>query len=163
MPPSAPLTLEAIDVAVTYPNGNTALNHASFRLEGGTICALVGVNGSGKSTLFKALMGFVRPSAGSIAINGLTLRQARRARAVAYVPQTESVDWNFPVNVQEVVMMGRYGSMNLLRIPRPVDREAVREALERGAISPASLAGSRKRKSALGEIRRVRSQWVMAS
>ena len=64
MPNPAPLTLEAIDVAVTYPNGNTALHHASFRLAGGTICALVGVNGSGKSTLFKALMGFVTPPKG---------------------------------------------------------------------------------------------------
>ncbi len=112
-------------------HGVVAVHDASLHLDAGSICALVGMNGAGKSTLFKALMGFVRPSAGSIAINGLPLGQARRTRAVAYVPQTESVDWNFPVNVHEVVMMGRYGAMNFLRIPRPPDREAVKEALDR--------------------------------
>ena len=96
MPNPAPLTLEAIDVAVTYPNGNTALHHASFRLAGGTICALVGVNGSGKSTLFKALMGFVTPTQGRVEIDGRPVRAAQRASWVAYVPQAEEVDWSFP-------------------------------------------------------------------
>ena len=133
-------------------HGVVAVHDASLHLDAGSICALVGMNGAGKSTLFKALMGFVRPSSGSIAINGLPLSQARRARAVAYVPQTESVDWNFPVNVHEVVMMGRYGAMNLLRIPRPLDREAVQEALERVDLWPlrhrqigALSGGQRKR------------------
>ncbi|MCP9826580.1 metal ABC transporter ATP-binding protein, partial [Synechococcus sp. EJ6-Ellesmere] len=74
------------------------------------------------------------------------------SQAVAYVPQTESVDWNFPINVYEVVMMGRYGAMNVLRIPRPADRNAVREALERVELWPlrdrqigALSGGQRKR------------------
>jgi manganese transport system ATP-binding protein len=152
--PSHRPTLERIAVrnlCVDY-HGVVAVHDASLVLDAGTICALVGMNGSGKSTLFKALMGFVRPSTGGIAINGQPLRQARRAQAVAYVPQTESVDWNFPVNVFEVVMMGRYGAMNLLRIPRPADREAVREALERVDLWPlrhrqigALSGGQRKR------------------
>jgi manganese transport system ATP-binding protein len=143
--------LSVRNLCVDY-HGVVAIHEASLHLDAGTICALVGMNGAGKSTLFKALMGFVRPSAGSIAINGLPLRQARRTRAVAYVPQTESVDWNFPVNVHEVVMMGRYGAMNLLRIPRPLDREAVREALDRVELWPlrhrqigALSGGQRKR------------------
>ena len=131
MPKPAPLTLEAIDVAVTYPNGNTALHHASFRLAGGTICALVGVNGSGKSTLFKALMGFVTPTQGRVEIDGQPVRAAQRASWVAYVPQAEEVDWSFPVSVSDVVMMGRYGYMNFLRIPRAEDRAAVEESLRR--------------------------------
>ena len=131
MPNPAPLTLEAIDVAVTYPNGNTALHHASFRLAGGTICALVGVNGSGKSTLFKALMGFVTPTQGRVEIDGQPVRAAQRASWVAYVPQAEEVDWSFPVSVSDVVMMGRYGYMNFLRIPRAADRAAVEESLRR--------------------------------
>ncbi|KEF43300.1 MAG: manganese transporter [Cyanobium sp. CACIAM 14] len=155
--PSAPASrssLERISVSnlcVDY-HGVVAVHDVTLHLQAGTICALVGMNGAGKSTLFKALMGFVRPSAGSIAIDGRRLRQASRARAVAYVPQTESVDWNFPVNVYEVVMMGRYGAMNLLRIPRPADREAVREALERVELWPlrdrqigALSGGQRKR------------------
>lgn len=128
---NSPLTLEARDVTVTYPNGNTALRNASFRLDGGTICALVGVNGSGKSTLFKALMGFVTPVAGRVTINGEAVRAAQKQSWVAYVPQAEDVDWTFPVSIHDVVMMGRYGHMNFLRIPRATDRAAVQAALER--------------------------------
>lgn len=125
------LTLEASGVAVTYPNGHTALRDATFRLEGDTICALVGVNGSGKSTLFKALMGFVTPTRGAVTINGKPVRAAQRQSWVAYVPQAEEVDWTFPVSVHDVVMMGRYGYMNFLRIPRAADRVAVEESLHR--------------------------------
>ncbi len=128
---AAPLTLAAIDVAVTYPNGLTALRDASFRLEGGTICALVGVNGSGKSTLFKALMGFVTPSRGRVEIDGRPVREAQKQSWVAYVPQAEEVDWTFPVSVRDVVMMGRYGYMNFLRRPGAADRAAVEESLRR--------------------------------
>ena len=129
--PEEPLTLAAEGVAVTYPNGHTALTDATFTLTGGTICALVGVNGSGKSTLFKALMGFVAPTAGRVTLGGAPVRQAQRKGWVAYVPQSEEVDWTFPVSVHDVVMMGRYGRMNLLRIPRADDRAAVAEALRR--------------------------------
>jgi manganese/iron transport system ATP-binding protein len=118
-------------VTVTYPNGTTALKNASFELGSGTICGLVGVNGSGKSTLFKAIMGFVTPSAGEIRIAGLTPREAQKRNLVAYVPQSEDVDWNFPVLVDDVVMMGRYGRMGFLRRPSKVDRLKVDEALER--------------------------------
>lgn len=126
-----PLTLEAIDVAVTYANGHTALRDASFRLSGGTICALVGVNGSGKSTLFKALMGFVTPTHGRVEINGAPVKAAQKKSWVAYVPQAEEVDWTFPVSVHDVVMMGRYGYMNFLRTPKAADRAAVEESLQR--------------------------------
>jgi manganese/iron transport system ATP-binding protein len=118
-------------VTVTYPNGTTALKNASFELASGTICGLVGVNGSGKSTLFKAIMGFVTPSAGEIRIAGLTPREAQKRNLVAYVPQSEDVDWNFPVLVDDVVMMGRYGRMGFLRRPSKIDRRKVDEALER--------------------------------
>ncbi|MFA6141041.1 MAG: manganese/iron ABC transporter ATP-binding protein [Hyphomicrobium sp.] len=119
------------DLTVTYPNGTTALKNASFELGSGTICGLVGVNGSGKSTLFKAIMGFVTPSAGEIRIAGLTPREAQKRNLVAYVPQAEDVDWNFPVLVDDVVMMGRYGRMGFLRRPSKIDRLKVDEALER--------------------------------
>lgn len=118
-------------VSVTYPNGTTALRDASFDLGPGTICGLVGVNGSGKSTLFKAIMGFMPPSAGEIRIAGLTPREAQRRNLVAYVPQSEEVDWSFPVLVDDVVMMGRYGRMGFLRRPSKLDRRKVDEALER--------------------------------
>jgi len=123
--------LSAKGVTVTYRNGQTALRDASFSIPRGTITALVGVNGSGKSTLFKAIMGFVPLAAGTVAIMGEPAKQALARNMVAYVPQSEDVDWNFPVLVEDVVMMGRYGHMNFLRMTRPVDREAVDAALGR--------------------------------
>lgn len=119
------------DVGVTYRNGHTALRDASFQVPGGSIAALVGVNGSGKSTLFKAIMGFVRLSSGTIAILNMSVRQALRQNLVAYVPQAEEVDWSFPVLVEDVVMMGRYGHMGMLRRPKEKDHQIVTEALER--------------------------------
>jgi manganese/iron transport system ATP-binding protein len=119
------------NLTVTYANGFTAVHDASFELDPGTICALVGVNGSGKSTIFKAIMGFVRPSAGDVKLCGLPVEEALKKNMVAYVPQSEDVDWNFPVLVETVVMMGRYGHMNFLRMPSRADRYKVDEALER--------------------------------
>lgn len=123
--------LSVSGLTVTYRNGHTALRDASFAIPLGTITALVGVNGSGKSTLFKAIMGFVRPAAGEISILGGTVREALQQNLVAYVPQNEEVDWNFPVLVEDVVMMGRYGHMGFMRIPRAADRQAVTQALGR--------------------------------
>jgi len=123
--------LDVEGVSVAYPNGHLALHDTSFRLEGGTICALVGVNGSGKSTLFKSIMGFVNPKAGSVRINGQPVRAMLKKHLVAYVPQAEEVDWQFPVSVWDVAMMGRYGAMNFLRIPRAIDKAKVEESLRR--------------------------------
>ncbi|MBO6719942.1 MAG: manganese/iron ABC transporter ATP-binding protein [Rhizobiaceae bacterium] len=120
---------------VTYRNGTTALVDASFAIPAGTIAALVGVNGSGKSTLFKAIMGFVPLARGTVSIFGEPAGRALKRNIVAYVPQAEEVDWNFPVLVEDVVMMGRYGHMNLLRIPSQRDRELVSQALERVGMS----------------------------
>jgi manganese/iron transport system ATP-binding protein len=118
-------------VSMAYPNGHLALSDASFHLDSGSICALVGVNGSGKSTLFKSIMGFVNPTAGTVKINGLPVRAILKKQLVAYVPQAEEVDWQFPVSVWDVAMMGRYGAMNFLRIPRATDKRMVEESLRR--------------------------------
>lgn len=123
------------DVTVTYANGHTALVDASFEVPRGVIAGLVGVNGSGKSTLFKAIMGFVPVSRGSVEILGRPARVALRDNVVAYVPQAEEVDWDFPVLVEEVVLMGRYGHMGMLRIPRAIDHQMVDAALERVGMS----------------------------
>ncbi|WP_029556815.1 manganese/iron ABC transporter ATP-binding protein [Xanthobacter sp. 91] len=118
-------------VTVTYRNGHTALRDASFAIPTGTITALVGVNGSGKSTLFKTIMGFLKAARGEVRILGMSVPEALKRNVVAYVPQAEEVDWTFPVLVEDVVMMGRYGHMNLLRIPGAADRAAVEAALAR--------------------------------
>jgi manganese transport system ATP-binding protein len=124
------ISIDMENVTVAY-HGKVALHSASLQLNAGKICGLVGMNGAGKSTLFKAIMGFVKPVSGRILINGLPIRRVQKNNLVAYVPQSEEVDWNFPVSVHDVVMMGRYGYMNLLRIPRSPDKQAVREGLER--------------------------------
>jgi manganese/iron transport system ATP-binding protein len=131
LPSGLTTSISVRDLTVSYPNGTIALRDASFELGPGTICGLVGVNGSGKSTLFKAIMGFLAPSAGQVRICGLPAREAQKRNLVAYVPQSEDVDWNFPLLVDDVVMMGRYGRMGFLRIPSAADRRKVDEALER--------------------------------
>ncbi|MEP4197878.1 MAG: manganese/iron ABC transporter ATP-binding protein [Aliishimia sp.] len=123
--------ITAKDVTVTYRNGHTALWNASFEIPRGTVTGLVGINGAGKSTMFKAIMGFVPVAKGKIEILGLSVREALAQNLVAYVPQSEDVDWAFPVLVEDVVMMGRYGHMGFLRRPKPADHEAVEIALKR--------------------------------
>ncbi|RFC65362.1 manganese/iron ABC transporter ATP-binding protein [Fulvimarina endophytica] len=144
--------LRVENASVTYRNGLTAIRSASFSVPTGSIAALVGVNGSGKSTLFKAIMGFAPLTEGRIEILGGSVRQALKANQVAYVPQSEEVDWNFPVLVEDVVMMGRYGRMGFFRRPAKADRDAVDEALERVSMAPyrerqiGELSGGQKKR-----------------
>ena len=119
------------DLTVTYNNGTTALRNVSFEIPTGTITALVGVNGAGKSTLFKALMGFIPTVKGEISILGQSVKSALKENFIAYVPQAEEVDWSFPVLVQDVVMMGRYGHMGFFRKTRQQDILEVEHALNR--------------------------------
>jgi len=99
-----------------------ALDDVSLTIRPGHVTGLIGMNGSGKSTLFKAIMGIVKPERGQV---------LRGPGSIAYVPQSEDVDWAFPVSVRDVVMMGRYGSLGLTRRPRAADHRAVAEALAR--------------------------------
>ncbi|MGB5961376.1 MAG: metal ABC transporter ATP-binding protein [Coleofasciculaceae cyanobacterium] len=124
------ISIQVENITVAY-NGKIALHGANLELASNSICGLVGMNGSGKSTLFKAIMGFVTPVTGKVLIDGLPIRKVQKQGLVAYVPQSEEVDWNFPVSVWDVVMMGRYGYMNLLRIPKALDKQVVRESLAR--------------------------------
>lgn len=90
-------------------------------------------------------MGFVTPTAGKVTIAGKTVKQALKENLVSYVPQTEDVDWNFPVLVEDVIMMGRYGHMGFMRRPRAADHEAVNDALKR-----VDMEGYKKRQ--IGEL-----------
>lgn len=147
--------LDVDDVTVVYRNGHMALERASFAIPPGSIAALVGINGSGKSTLFKALMGLVPLASGHIRVLGGTVQAALRDNRVAYVPQSEDVDWNFPVLVEDVVMMGRQGKMGLLRIPSRSDRARVDEALSRVGLTDlrkrqiGELSGGQKKRAFL--------------
>jgi manganese/iron transport system ATP-binding protein len=144
--------LDVAAITVSYPNGVVAMRDASFLLAPGTICGLVGINGSGKSTIFKTIMGLLRPASGTVRIAGLPVPEALRRGLVAYVPQSEEVDWSFPVLVEDVVMMGRYGHMGFLRIAGRADRAAVDEALARVDLLPfrkrqiGELSGGQKKR-----------------
>ncbi|MBB6119932.1 metal ABC transporter ATP-binding protein [Nocardiopsis algeriensis] len=111
-----------------------ALDEVSLTVAPGRVCGLLGTNGSGKSTLFKTLLGLV-PADGTVRILGRTGAAARKEGLIGYVPQSEQVDWAFPVRVRDVVMMGRYGRMGPRRRPRAADREAVGRALERTRLT----------------------------
>ncbi|MFF0815332.1 metal ABC transporter ATP-binding protein [Rhodococcus sp. NPDC003318] len=108
-----------------------ALDHVSLELAPASICGLIGMNGSGKSTLFKTVMGMIRPDTGTVEIAGGSPATARKAGTVGYVPQSEEIDWAFPLSVRDVVMTGRYGRLGFTRRPRRRDHDAVDVALER--------------------------------
>ncbi|WP_386689879.1 ATP-binding cassette domain-containing protein [Lonepinella sp. MS14437] len=127
--------IQVENVTVRYNNGHIAIQDVSFQLEGGTICALLGVNGGGKSTLFKSIMGLIRYQQGNIQLCHLPVEKALKQNLISYVPQSEDVDWQFPVSVYDVVMQGRYGYMNFLRIPTALDKQKVQQAMDRVDIS----------------------------
>jgi manganese transport system ATP-binding protein len=132
--------VSAIDVAgITVRYGDVlALDNASISVGDSRVTGLVGVNGSGKSTLFKSILGLLTPESGTVLVRGMTPAAARRAGVLAYMPQNEGVDWDFPVSVGDVVMMGRYGSQGFTRRVRAIDRTAVAEALARVELDTAS-------------------------
>ncbi len=159
--------LEVNDISVTYRNGHTALFNASFSLPKGSITALVGINGSGKSTLFKAIMGFVTLAKGSVNILDLPVKKALKNNYVAYVPQSEEIDWNFPILVKDVVMMGRYGHMNMLRIAKQNDHDKVNLALDRVNMGEfkhrqiGELSGGQKKRVFLARALAQESQVIL--
>tara|TARA_B100000809_G_scaffold156803_1_gene154124 strand:+ start:3463 stop:4314 length:852 start_codon:yes stop_codon:yes gene_type:complete len=159
--------LDVKNITVTYKNGHTAIHDTSFSLPQGTITALVGVNGSGKSTLFKSIMGFVSLASGSVEILGMPVKKALKSNQVAYVPQSEEIDWNFPVLVKDVVMMGRYGHMNIFRHAKQKDHQMVEMALSRVGMESfrerqiGELSGGQKKRVFLARALAQESQIVL--
>ena len=99
-----------------------------FAIPQGKLVGIIGPNGAGKSTLLKTLLGMTKPLSGKIDCFGQPLRKVKKR--IAYVPQRSSVDWEFPINAFELVLMGRYGSLNIFRWPRKADCESARHALD---------------------------------
>lgn len=118
--------LRAEGLSVRYESGS-ALDDVSFELCVAEQVAVVGPNGAGKSTLFKVIAGVLNPTSGRVDVFG---HEPGGHICIAYVPQRSQVDWDFPVNVADVVMMGRVGKMGLFRHPSGRDREIVQRALE---------------------------------
>lgn len=101
----------------------------SLEIPQGKMAAIIGPNGAGKSTFLKTILGLIRPISGSIAFFGKSFKKAREQ--VAYVPQKESVDWDFPITVFDLVLMGRYGKLGFFNRPSKKDREDVEQYLHR--------------------------------
>lgn len=142
-----------VDKVTVHYGEVLALDGASLSLDRARICGLVGMNGSGKSTLIKAIMGMVKPDSGQVLINGEPPVKTRKEAGIGYVPQSEDVDWAFPLSVRDVVMMGRYGHMGFTRRPRKADRAAVEHALERVELADyadrqiGQLSGGQKKRA----------------
>lgn len=117
--------LQIANLSVRYESG-PALDDVSFVLRAGERVAVVGPNGAGKSTLFKVIAGVSEPTRGQVHVYG---HEPGGHICIAYVPQRSQVDWDFPVSVTDVVMMGRVGKMGLFRWRTKQDRQIVRQAL----------------------------------
>ena len=124
-------------------NRTSALEDVSFQVADGEILGIIGPNGSGKSTLFKVILGLLRPWKGEVSVFGEPIGTQRSL--VGYMPQMELVDWDFPVTVGDVALMGRYARLGLIRRPGRADRQASEEALEQ--VGMAHL-----RKRLIGEL-----------
>ncbi len=120
--------IDITDLTVAYQD-KPVLWDVDLQVPPGVLLAIVGPNGAGKTTLIKAALGLIKPVAGQTLILGAPYAEQRRL--VGYVPQRGSVDWDFPTNVLDVVMMGRYGRLGWLRRPGREDRERALEALEK--------------------------------
>jgi manganese/zinc/iron transport system ATP- binding protein len=121
-----PSALQVHQLTVNYDQ-TPVLWDISLVIPKGAMMGIIGPNGAGKSTFLKAILGLVTPLSGRVEFLGRSLKQVRQQ--VAYMPQRESVDWNFPITVQDLVLMGRYGKLGLFKRPRAADWEAVHHYL----------------------------------
>jgi manganese/zinc/iron transport system ATP- binding protein len=128
---TSPPPLEVHDLTVAY-HKKPVLWGVDLVVPAGKLVGIVGPNGAGKSTLIKAAMGLLPVSSGWVKIFGAE----KNYRRVGYVPQRESVDWDFPVSVMDVVLMGRYGHLGLFKRPGKRDRDIARECLDKVKMLP---------------------------
>lgn len=126
-PVGAPIALSVTDLAAGYPGDRYAISDINFAVRRGERVAVIGPNGAGKSTLFKAIVGLLPFTSGSVSIHGEDCRTSHNL--VGYVPQHHEIDWNFPATVEDVVMMGRARQIGWFRSPRRPDWQAVHERL----------------------------------
>lgn len=113
---------------------NPVIFDINLKIPKAKIVGIVGPNGAGKSTLIKAIMGLVPKYSGNIFIFGQSFKKA--LRRIGYMPQRENIDWNFPVSVYDVVMMGRYQHLGLLKKPSPKDKALVYDCIDKMGLTP---------------------------
>jgi manganese/zinc/iron transport system ATP- binding protein len=122
------LAVDVDDLTVAYRE-KPVLWDIDLKVPRGVLMAIIGPNGAGKTTLIKTILGLVKPAAGRVLIHGRPYKEQRHL--VAYVPQRGSVDWDFPTNVLDVVMMGRYGELGWIRRPGKTEQQLAEEALQK--------------------------------
>ena len=155
------------NVSVKFGNNFQALTGISAKLNSSRIVGLVGMNGAGKSTLFKTIMGIIKPINGEILIMGMSPAEALKKSLISYVPQIEEVDWNFPLLVEDLVMMGRYSHMNFFRHPSKIDYEIVDEAINFVGINEfrkfqiGKLSGGQKKRAFVARSLAQRSKIIL--
>jgi zinc/manganese transport system ATP-binding protein/zinc transport system ATP-binding protein len=116
---------------VTSDYGNSpAIQDVSLKLWQGQFVAVVGPNGGGKTTLLRTILGMLRPSEGKVRLRGMALEGAALEK-IGYVPQLETIDWNFPITVEEVILMGLFRKSHWLRRTRREDQEKLERVMER--------------------------------
>lgn len=120
--------IEVEDMTVAYQT-KPVLWDVDLDIPKSVLMAIVGPNGAGKSTLIKAMLDLIKPVSGNVLFNGGSYKSQRQH--IGYVPQSESVDWDFPANVLDVVLMGRYGELGWLKRPSAEDKKKAIEALEK--------------------------------
>ncbi|MFC0214238.1 metal ABC transporter ATP-binding protein [Paenibacillus chartarius] len=138
------------DLSVAYQK-KPVLRGVSFEVPEGKLIGIIGPNGAGKSTLIKAALGFVPKLTGEVAVYGKPYKEQRML--VGYVPQRESVDWDFPTNALDVVTMGRYGRLGWFRRPGAEDRRIAMNCLEQ--VGMADFAGRQISQLSGGQQQRV--------
>ncbi len=130
-----------MNVAISLENlslgyeGENVLENLNLQIPTGTLTGILGQNGAGKTTLLQGILGFLKPRTGSVSFPSLSMEKGRGKSQLAYVPQTESVDWDFPTTVLDVVLMGRYGKCGLFRPVGKKDKIIARDALEKVGLS----------------------------
>ncbi len=125
--------LEIHDLTVSY-NKKPVLWGLDLTIPKGVITGIIGPNGAGKSTLLKTAMDLIPLSSGYIKMFGKDLHEVRDK--ISYVPQRESVDWDFPASVMDIVLMGRYSKLGLFKRPRKADKEVAMECLQKVGMDP---------------------------
>lgn len=124
--------IEVHDLTVSY-QAKPVLWDIDVEIPAGKLVGIVGPNGAGKSTLLRAILGLVRPASGWVRVHGEPVKRSRHS--LGYVPQRESVDWDFPVDVLDVVLMGTYGRLGWFRRPGRREREIAMRCLEQVGIA----------------------------
>jgi manganese/zinc/iron transport system ATP- binding protein len=145
-----PAAIEAHELTVTYSH-KPVLWDIDFSAPQGCLAAIVGPNGAGKSTLLKAVLGLVPATTGYVKVFGESIGAVRSR--IGYVPQRESVDWDFPITVRDVVLMGRYGKIGWLKRPARSDRLAADRYLEQ--VDMGAFADRQIRQLSGGQQQRV--------